>query len=98
MLVAGARLHLVHGALARRLVRTPAQELGAVAEPAAREMIVADLHHQLRRERLPLARALRAPPTRTPWRAAGEARGLDEPREHGHEPLALLRGQGGGEA
>ena len=38
-----------------------------------REMIVGHFDHKLRRERLPLARTLRAPATRTAWRSAGEA-------------------------
>jgi hypothetical protein len=45
---------LIHRALRGRFVWPPAQKPRAVAETLAGNMIVADLHNQLRRRRLPL--------------------------------------------
>src|SRR5579859_4967596 len=42
--------HLLEDALARRLVRTPAQELGAVAEASPGEVVVLHLTDELRLE------------------------------------------------
>src|SRR6185437_9442319 len=70
--------HLLRRALPRRLVRPPAQQTWAVAEPAAGEMIVADLDHELRLERLPLRRALGRPAARAAGLVAGEAGRADQ--------------------
>src|SRR5205085_3611728 len=76
---------LVERALRRSLVRTPAEQRGAVAETACSEMIERDLDHQLRHQRLPLGRPLAAPAARASRSAAGEAGRLDQ--------LFDLRGQ-----
>src|SRR5215210_6663806 len=55
------------------LVRPPAEELGAVAEASAGEVVVADLADQDRIERLPLRRAPLGPAARSSRRLAGEA-------------------------
>src|SRR5438128_1207604 len=46
-------LELVEGAVARLLVGTPPAELRRVTEPAALHVVVGDLDHQLRPQRLP---------------------------------------------
>src|ERR1043165_4271633 len=70
-------LHLFECALLWLLVRTPAQELCAVAKAAAGEVIVLNFAHKLRRERLPFSRSLGCPTARPAGRIAGETRGLD---------------------
>src|ERR1043165_7772583 len=65
-LAAGGQL--IHGALARVLVRAPAHESGTMTKTAAGEVVVFDLHYQLRRQRLPLRAPFGAP-------AAGPTRG-----------------------
>ena len=62
------RPDLLEGALPRGLVGTKAQELGAVAEAAARDMVVTHLDHELRLHRLPFAGALDAAPAARPAR------------------------------
>ena len=71
---AGLLLHLLEGALLRRLVGPPAQELGAVAEAAAGDVVVAHLDDELGPERHPFGRALGRPAARAAGRVAGEAR------------------------
>src|SRR5215510_5545716 len=71
-------LHLIERALPRRLVGAPAQQPGAVAEALAAEVIVADLDHELRLERLPFGRALRRPAAGPAGGVAGEARRRNE--------------------
>ena len=66
--------HLIHGALARRFVRTPAHNFCSVPESITREMIVAHFHNDFRIDRLPFAGAFRAPTTRPARRIAGEPR------------------------
>src|SRR5262249_52503415 len=66
-------LDLVQRALLRRLVGTPAHQPGTVAEAIAGKVVVADFHHELRLERLPLGRALGRPAARPARRVAGEA-------------------------
>src|SRR5260370_9359269 len=77
----GRRLDLLERALTRRLVRTPSQQPGAVAEPAAAHVIVAHLADQLRAQRLPLAGTLSAPPARPPGPLAGQP-ARPAPRPH----------------
>ena len=67
-------LHLVHRALARIFVGTPAQKSCAVSKPAAGKMIIADFHDNFWRDWLPFASALRAPTARSSGRVAGETR------------------------
>ena len=67
-------LHLVHGALARIFVRSPAQKSCAVSKPAAGKMIVGDFNDNLWRDWFPFAGALRAPTARSSGRVAGESR------------------------
>ena len=74
-------LDLLEGALAWCLVRPPAQETGAVAEPTAADMIITNFDDELRSQRLLLSGALGAPPAGTSRRVAGEARRLDKPFE-----------------
>src|SRR5262249_26910671 len=57
-------MDLVHGALPRRLVRSPAQQLRAVTKTAPTEVVVTDLDHKLRLKRLPLRRTFRRPTAR----------------------------------
>ena len=58
------RFDLLEGALLWRLVGTKAHEFGAVAEAAARDVVVAHLDYNLRLHRLPFAGALGAPAAR----------------------------------
>jgi hypothetical protein len=71
-------VNLIDRALSRRLIGPKAEQLGPVAKPIARYVVVSDFDDQLRLQRLPFAAALRAP-------AAGPARRLQEfpttPRE-----------------
>src|SRR6266571_6211561 len=67
-----AMLHLVHCALAKIFVRTPAQKSCAVSKPAAGKMIIGDFHDNFWRDWLPFAGALRAPTARSSRRVAGE--------------------------
>src|SRR5229473_2437168 len=71
-------LHLLHRALRRLLIRTPAPELCAVAKAASREMIVLNFDDQLWREGLPFRGSIGAPAARAAGRAAGEARRFDQ--------------------
>jgi hypothetical protein len=57
----GRTLDLIEAALPGRLVGPPAQEVRAMAESIARDLIVFNLGHQLGLERLPVGRPLRAP-------------------------------------
>src|SRR5207302_5548036 len=75
---ASLSLHDALPILTRRLVGPPAQEAGPVAEASSREVIVANLDHELGRERLPLPRPLRAPSTGPARGSTGEAGRLDE--------------------
>src|SRR5687767_11524311 len=77
--------HLVRRALARRLVRAPAHEFGAVAKPSAGLMVVLHLDHQLWRQWLPLGRSFGAPAAWTAGGLAGKSRLSDQ--------LFDLRGQ-----
>ena len=65
-------LHLVHGALVRIFVRSPAQKSCAVSKPAAGKMIIADFHDNFWRDWFPFSGALRAPAARSSGRVAGE--------------------------
>src|SRR5437764_11098385 len=69
-----AMLHLVHRTLVRGLVGTPAKKLGAVAESAAGEMIIANFHDHFGRDRFPFASAIPAPPARPSRRAPRKPR------------------------
>src|SRR4029077_8863264 len=91
-------LDLIERALPRRLVRPPAYEARAVTEAAAREMVVADLDHELRLERLPLAGALGRPAARTARRVAGESRRRDQNLQFFGERRLVLALDRGGEA
>ena len=65
-------LHLVHRALARIFVGTPAEKSCAVSKPAACKMIIGDFHDDFWRDWLPFASALCAPTARSSRRVAGE--------------------------
>ena len=65
-------LHLIHRALVRVFVGTPAQKSCAVSKPAAGKMIIGDFHDNFWRDWLPFAGALRAPTARSSRRVAGE--------------------------
>src|SRR2546428_6091143 len=78
----GLRLHLRQKAWPRGLVGAPAEELGAVAEAAAGEVVVADFDDQLGRERLPLGAALGGPAAGPAGGLAGETGRPDERLEH----------------
>ena len=80
---------LLEGALFRRFVGAEADQLGAVAEAVAGDMIVAHLDHELRLHRLPFAAALGAPAARSARRFAGEARRRDQSFEHFGQRRAL---------
>jgi len=54
-------LNLVHRALARVFVGTPAKKFCAVSKPAAGEMVVRDFHDNFGRDWFPLASPLGAP-------------------------------------
>src|SRR5581483_11080568 len=55
------------------LVRPPAQEAGAMAEPPAGDMVVTHLRHQPVAQRYPFAAPLRRPAAGTAGRIAGKA-------------------------
>src|SRR5438270_563366 len=61
-------LELLEGALARRFVRPPAQDRGAVTKAIAAEMIEADFDHELRLQRTPLRRTFAGPAAWAAWR------------------------------
>src|SRR4051812_38889634 len=89
-------LQLIQHALPRRLVRTPAQDGGAVAETFAAEMIVADFDHQLGFQRTPLGRTFGGPAARAARRVAGESRRSDQSFEFcGQRGLLLALDRGG---
>ena len=69
-----------------------------MAEPIAREVVVAHLDDQRRSERLPFPRALAAPPTGPAGRVAGEAGGLDQRADLVEQGLAGGGGKPGCEA
>ncbi|MGC1888382.1 MAG: hypothetical protein WA709_20195 [Stellaceae bacterium] len=60
-----------------------------MAEPAAADMIVADLDDQFRAQRLPLAGALGAPPAGASRRVAGKARRFNQRFELFGQRLAM---------
>src|ERR1700759_2690984 len=70
----GFLLQLIQRALPRRLVRTPAQDGGAVAETVAAEVVVAHLDHERWLQRTPLRGAFGRPAARAARRVAGESR------------------------
>src|SRR5262245_14233230 len=65
-------LNLVHRALARSFVRSPAKKSCTVSKPAAGEMIVSNFHDNFWRDRFPFAAPLRAPTTRSSGCVPGE--------------------------
>src|SRR5687768_5438687 len=93
----GRRLDLLIGALARRFVGPPAADRGAVTEAPARDVIEADLDHELVAQRLVGTGALRRPARRAAWGVAGKtfAAKLFEARR---ERRLVLVGEGRGEA
>src|SRR5271156_3751398 len=82
-------LDRLEGALTRRLVGTPAQEPGAMAEPAAADMIVANFDDQFWAHWLPFCGALGAPPAGASRRVAGEAGRHDQRFELLRQRLAV---------
>src|SRR5205085_9075112 len=73
----------------------PADEPRAMAETASGEVIVTDFHHQLRLERLPFHRPLRAPPAQSTRGMARESRRLDQRLELFQQALSLVSFQPG---
>src|SRR4051794_28548718 len=67
-------------------------------EAAVRDVIVLDLHHELRGERLPLGGALGAPAAGAAGRAAGESRRAAQRLELGLEAPLFLAAHVGAEA
>ena len=65
-------MDLIDRALPGRLVGPKAEQLGPMAEPVARHVVVSDLDDQLRPQRFPFAAALRAPAARPTRRLAAE--------------------------
>src|SRR5437588_7323337 len=58
-------LHLIHGALARGFVGTPAKKSRAVSKAPTGEMVVGNLNDYFRSDRFPLAGAVRTPAARS---------------------------------
>src|SRR5690606_13989563 len=85
-------------ALRRRLVRPPADDAGAVPEPAAAYVVVAHLDDQRRPQRLPVGAARRAPAARAAGRVAGEAGRLDQRLQAARQRGPLAGRDGRGEA
>src|SRR5207237_7157757 len=67
-------LHLIHGALARGFVGTPAKQSCAVSKAPTGEMVVGNLNDYFRSDRFPLAGAVRTPAARSSRRVASESR------------------------
>src|SRR5205823_7737888 len=67
-------LHLIHGALARGFVGTPAKKSRAVSKAPTGEMVVGNLNDYFRSDRFPLAGAVRSPAARSFMRVASESR------------------------
>src|SRR5581483_7276551 len=94
---AGWGKNLLHRALLRGFVRTPAKDARAVTEPILCHVIKADFDDQFRTQRLPGLASFRAPTARATRRAAGEARRLNEWLELTQELGAFCFGDTGGE-
>ncbi len=71
-------LHLVHRALVRVFVGTPAQKFRAVAKPAAGKVVVGNLQYYSWIDWLPLATAICAPTAGSSRCAASESRRFSE--------------------
>jgi len=67
-----AMLDLVHRALARVFVRTPAQNSCAVPKSAAGKMVVSNFDDHFGRDRLPFAGAIGARAARSSGRVTGK--------------------------
>jgi hypothetical protein len=67
-------LHLIHGALARGFVRTPAKKSCAVSKAPTGEMVVGNFNDYFRSDGFPLAGAVRTPTAGSSWRVASESR------------------------
>src|SRR5262249_57263704 len=89
---------LIHRALPRRLVGPPAQEFRPVAKAVPREMIVLNLDHELRLERLPLRGAAGRPSAWPAGCVAAEPGRRHEPLELEGGRFFLARADGRGEA
>jgi len=87
-------LQLVKPALPWGFIVPPPHKLRPVAETAAGEVIVLDLHDQLRLERNPVARSVRCPSAGAPRRAAGKAGRLPQGLEFSGQafPIGILDG------
>ena len=73
-----ATFHLIHRALARCFVRTPAKKLCAVPEPPAREMVVGNFHNCFGSDWFPFASAIGAPAAGSAGRIASKSRWFPE--------------------
>ena len=67
-------LHMIHGALARGFVGTPAKKSCAVSKAPTGEMVVGNLNDYFRNDRFPLAGAVGNPAARSSRRVASESR------------------------
>src|SRR6266581_5961540 len=70
--------NLLHGALLRRLVRTPAQELGPVSKAACAEVVVLHFYHEMSGQWLPVPTTLAAPAAGPTGALSSEAGRFDE--------------------
>src|SRR5438445_292519 len=71
-------LHLIHGALARGFVGTPAKKSRAVSKASAGEMVVGNLNDYFRSDGFPLAGAVRTPTAGSSRRAASESNVVEQ--------------------
>src|SRR5690349_7408954 len=87
--------NLLHGALAWRLVGTPANEGGPVTESPRAHVVVLDLDDELWGKWLPFGGSLGAPPARTARRLSGKPRWPDQSLDLRKQCLAFLDAEGG---
>src|SRR5687768_2730629 len=73
---AAALVHLIHVALAGRLVGTPAYKFRPVAKSSTGKMVVGDFDDELWVERFPFAGTFGRPAARSTWRTPGKTRSL----------------------
>ena len=89
---------LIHLTLLRRFVRSPAEQLGAMAKTIAGHMIVANFDNEFRLERLPDIFLSLVPTARSPRGGAGEAGRGDESFEFFRQRRAVGGGDARGES
>src|ERR1051326_1604220 len=89
--------YLIHTALPWSLVRTPADQFGAMTKTAAGEVIVAHLDDQFRPKRFPFRGPFSGPAAGSARRVAGETGRFNEWREFCKQRFALRRFEPGTE-